>query len=202
MTRPVTPWSAGPMSAEGNQAEGTQAEDEDVDGGQIDGQSVDGTQAEVRQVESVWDYPRPPALRHVQQHVVVRLAGQLVADCTEAIQILETSHPPTYYLPRSAFVPGALRPVDGASWCEFKGAARYLDVCAGETVRPAAAWFYPAPSQGYDDLVYHVALYPGRMQQCTVDGEVVQAQEGDFYGGWITSRVSGPFKGAPGTRGW
>lgn len=152
--------------------------------------------------ESVWDYPRPPALRHVAEHITVMLGGQVVADCDRAIQILETSHPPTYYLPRSAFAREALRGVGGTSWCEFKGVASYFDVLGGEEIATSAAWYYPNPTAGYRELVDHVALYPGRMQQCTVDGETVQAQEGDFYGGWITSRVAGPFKGAPGTRGW
>lgn len=153
-------------------------------------------------VESVWDYPRPPALRHVAQRITVTLGGQRIVDTDRAIQILETSHPPTYYLPRAAFAPGVLRPVDGASWGEFKGRAAYFDVRADDVVVPAGAWYYPDPTAGYQDLLDHVALYPGRMQECTVDGEVVQAQEGDFYGGWITSQVSGPFKGAPGTGGW
>lgn len=153
-------------------------------------------------VESVWDYPRPPALRHVQQHITIRLGGQQIAESDWAIQILETSHPPTHYVPREAFAPGVLQPAQGTSWREFKGTAGYLDVVGGDVTAPAAARFYPDPTAEYADLLGHVAIYPGRMEKCTVDGEVVQAQEGDFYGGWITSAVSGPFKGAPGTRGW
>ncbi|QHC58523.1 DUF427 domain-containing protein [Rathayibacter sp. VKM Ac-2760] len=152
--------------------------------------------------ESVWDYPRPPRVEPTAEHVVVRLGGVVVADTREAFRVLETSHPPVYYLPRSAFAEGALEPAPGRSICEFKGAAAYLTVRGGEAVAEAAGWIYPDPLPGFEQLVGTVALYPGRMDSCTVDGETVQPQPGDFYGGWITSRVVGPFKGAPGTMFW
>jgi uncharacterized protein (DUF427 family) len=152
--------------------------------------------------ESVWDYPRPPAVRADGERVVVELGGVVVADTRGALRVLETSHPPVYYLPRADIRDGALVPVTGTSWCEFKGTATYLDVVGGDVRRPRAAWEYPEPSAGYEALRDHVAFYPGRMDRCTVEGEVVRAQEGDFYGGWITARVTGPFKGGPGTRGW
>jgi uncharacterized protein (DUF427 family) len=152
--------------------------------------------------ESVWDYPRPPAVRHTDRRVTVDLGGVRLIDHRGFLEVLETSHPPTVYLPRSAFPDGALIPADGSSWCEFKGRASYADVVGGGVVASRAAWFYDNPTPGFTVLREHVALYPGRMDRCTIDGEVVLAQEGDFYGGWITSRVTGPFKGAPGTRGW
>ncbi|MCL3861810.1 DUF427 domain-containing protein [Actinotalea sp. K2] len=157
--------------------------------------------------ESVWDYPRPPVVRPCEEHVVVRLGAGVVVDTRRSLRVLETSHPPTYYLPSDAVAPGSLVPVGATSWCEFKGRAVYFDVlgrdAAGrEVLARAAAWTYPTPGPGYEALRDHVALYPGRMTLCTVDGEVVQAQEGDFYGGWRTSRVVGPFKGARGTTGW
>lgn len=152
--------------------------------------------------ESVWDYPRPPRVEPTAEHVVVELGGVVVADSRRALRVLETSHPPTYYLPEEDWAPGALVPTDGRSYCEFKGWASYLDVTAADRTAEAAAWTYPSPTKGYDALRGHVAVYPGRMDRCTVDGEVVVAQAGDFYGGWITSRVTGPFKGGPGTTGW
>ena len=133
---------------------------------------------------------------------MVTHAGVVVADTTASLRVLETSHPPTYYLPLDAFADGVLRPGEGASWCEWKGQAAYLDLVVGDHVLPAVAWTYPRPAKGFEQLVGHVALYPGRVDRCTVDGEVVQPQPGGFYGGWITSRVTGPFKGAPGTSGW
>jgi uncharacterized protein (DUF427 family) len=136
------------------------------------------------------------------ERVVVTLGGQVVADTTAALRVLETSHPPVYYLPRASFRTGALSPAPGASLCEFKGQAAYVDVSAGGVTAAGAAWFYRKPWRGFEQLEDHVALYPGAMDACTVDGETVIAQEGDFYGGWITSRVVGPFKGAPGTLGW
>lgn len=152
--------------------------------------------------ESVWDYPRPPRVEPTAEHVVVELGGVVVADTGSALRVLETSHPPTYYLPMSSFVDGALRPAGGQSYCEFKGLAAYLDVVSGDAVAPQVAWTYPDPSPGYEILLDHVALYPGRVDRCLVDDEVVQPQDGGFYGGWITSRVVGPFKGAPGTLHW
>jgi uncharacterized protein (DUF427 family) len=152
--------------------------------------------------ESVWDYPRPPALRVCRSPVEVWLGGELICRTGSSLQILETSHPPTYYLPRSAFVAGALRAASGGSFCEWKGAARYLDVLGGERVAERAGWFYPRPTATYAELADHVALYAGPMDRVLVDGEVVTPQPGGFYGGWITSAVSGPFKGVPGSRGW
>jgi len=152
--------------------------------------------------ESVWDYPRPPRIERSAQRIIVRLGGIVIADTTDAVRVLETSHPPVYYLPRSAFRPGSLEPAAGRTTCEYKGTASYLSVVTPERREEAAAWTYPVPWTGYQELVDRVAVYPGRMDSCTVDGETVRAQPGDFYGGWITSRVVGPFKGAPGTRGW
>lgn len=133
---------------------------------------------------------------------MVELGGVVVAETRRALRVLETSHPPVYYLPVEDFADRALVPVDGTTWCEFKGTAYYLDVVADDRTAASAAWAYPRPSPGYEALVDHVAIYPGLMDRVTVDGEVVRPQEGGFYGGWITSRVVGPFKGAPGTRGW
>jgi uncharacterized protein (DUF427 family) len=152
--------------------------------------------------ESVWDYPRPPRVERSRQRVVVRLGGTLLVDTTAALRVLETSHPPAYYLPRSAFPADALTAASGSSMCEYKGRATYLDVGSGGVVAERAAWTYPSPLPGYEALADHVALYPAAMDACEVDGETVTPQQGGFYGGWITSRVAGPFKGAPGTWGW
>ncbi|MBK8447554.1 MAG: DUF427 domain-containing protein [Micropruina sp.] len=152
--------------------------------------------------ESVWDYPRPPALRACTLPIEVHLGGSIVCRTTTSWQVLETSHPPTYYLPRESFADGVLRAGKGSSFCEWKGAARYLDLVVGERTAPGAAWFYPQPSAGYQALVGHVALYAGATDGCFVDGERVLPQPGGFYGGWITAAVAGPFKGEPGSRGW
>jgi uncharacterized protein (DUF427 family) len=151
--------------------------------------------------ESVWDYPRPPRVEASDELVEVRLDDVLVASTRSSVRVLETSHPPTYYLPLDAFAEGALEPSAGASVCEFKGAATYVGVRAAGRVLPGVGWTYPSPLAGYEALAGRVALYATELT-CTVDGELVQPQPGGFYGGWITSRVVGPFKGAPGTRGW
>ena len=148
--------------------------------------------------ESVWDYPRPPRVEHTGEHITIEVDGVTIADTEDVVRVLETSHPPVYYLPRSAFTPGVLQPAAGHSYCEFKGAAGYLSVGP----RARSAWFYPTPSSGYELLADRVAVYPGAMDRCTVNGETVRAQDGDFYGGWITAKIVGPFKGAAGTLGW
>ena len=152
--------------------------------------------------ESVWDYPRPPRVEPRSERIVVTCAGQVIVDTTDAVRVLEKSHPPVYYLPITDFAAGVLVPVDGTTFCEFKGQARYFNVAVGDVVARRAAWSYPRPSSGYELLADRVALYPSKMDSCTVDGEVVTPQEGDFYGGWITSNIVGPFKGAPGTMSW
>lgn len=151
--------------------------------------------------ESVWDYPRPPAVQPSDERIRIELGGVLVVDTTDAVRVLETSHPPVYYLPRDAFlVP--VHDAGGLSMCEFKGMAHYLTIAAGDRIAVRSAWTYPEPWPGYEALRGRVAVYPSKMDRCLVDDEVVVPQEGDFYGGWITSRVVGPFKGAPGTLGW
>ncbi len=157
--------------------------------------------------ESAWDYPRPPRLEPTGELVEVELGGRVVASTRTGWRVLETSHPPTYYLPRAAFTPGSLRTCAGASWCEWKGRASYFDLVAeaaggAQVVAPRAAWTYEHPTPGFADLAGAVAVMPGLVDRCAVDGETVVPQPGGFYGGWITSRVVGPFKGPPGTAGW
>jgi uncharacterized protein (DUF427 family) len=152
--------------------------------------------------QSVWDYPRPPRLESTSARLEVVLDGRVIARTTHGWRVLETSHPPTYYLPKDAFDPDVLVPSAGSSWCEWKGAASYFDLVAGDTVARRAAWTYPEPAPGFTDLIGAVAVMPGLVERCLVDGEVVRAQPGNFYGGWVTSSVVGPFKGEPATLGW
>ena len=163
-------------------------------------------------VESVWDYPRPPVVdARGGEEVRVVLAGREVARTDRALRVLETSHPPTYYLPQDAFAPGVLRRALDArtTVCEFKGVADYWDLLVGSTRLARAGWSYDRPRPGFEELRGHVALMPAEVDRatgpddgCFVDAERVTAQEGRFYGGWVTSRVTGPFKGAPGTLLW
>ncbi len=155
-----------------------------------------------RPAEDVWQYPRPPAIDPSEEHVVIELGGRVLADTRSAVRVLETSHPPTYYLPMDDVDTTMLREAQGTTWCEWKGAASYFDLVTDQRTVSAGAWTFPEPTPGFAAIAGHLAVYPGRVDRCTVDGEVVRAQEGDFYGGWITSRVRGPFKGAPGTGGW
>ena len=152
--------------------------------------------------ESVWDYPRPPRLEPEPRVIRVVFAGQEVATTSAAWRVLETSHPPVYYLPPDAFLEGTLRPAAGSSWCEWKGRADYWDVALGERVAARAGWSYPTPTAAFAAIRGHIALYAGHMDACFVGDERVTPQPGGFYGGWITSWVVGPFKGGPGSWGW
>lgn len=152
--------------------------------------------------ESVWDYPRPPRVEPFTARVTVELGGEVIAATDHGWRVLETSHPPTYYLPRSAFADGVLRDAAGASWCEWKGRARYFDLVAPGGVAEKAAWSYPDPAPGFEAIRDAVAVMAGLVDRCTVDGETVRPQPGGFYGGWITSAVVGPFKGGAGSQGW
>lgn len=152
--------------------------------------------------ESVWDYPRPPRLEPFAGSITVELGGETIASTTRAWRVLETSHPPTYYLPRDAFADGVLREAPGTSWCEWKGQASYYDVVTAAREAPKAAWSYLRPNPGFEPIRGAVAVMAAQMDRCTVNGEQVVPQPGGFYGGWITSWVVGPFKGIPGSMGW
>jgi uncharacterized protein (DUF427 family) len=152
--------------------------------------------------ESAWAYPRPPRLEATPRSLRVVLNGTVIAQTRRGFRVLETSHPPNYYFPPDAVAEPTLTRSHHASFCEFKGAAHYFDVRSGDRVEPDAAWGYADPSPGFEPLRGYVAFYPGRMDACFVDDELVVAQPGGLYGGWITADVAGPFKGARGTRGW
>jgi uncharacterized protein (DUF427 family) len=152
--------------------------------------------------ESVWEYPRPPRLENFAGSITVELAGEIVASTERAWRVVETSHPPTYYLPREAFAAGALRNTSGVSWCEWKGKATYYDLVSGARVAPKVAWSYLNPAPGFAPIAGAIALMAGQVDRCTVNGEEVVPQPGNFYGGWITSWIAGPFKGIPGSMGW
>ena len=152
--------------------------------------------------ESVWDYPRPPRVEATGRLLRVVFNGVTVAETRRAQRVLETSHPPVYYVPSRDVVLEYLVEAPGSSWCEWKGQASYYDIVVGQERAERAAWTYHDPSPGYEAIQEHVAFYPGRVDGCYVDGERVMPQPGGFYGGWITEDVVGPFKGGPGTRGW
>lgn len=152
-------------------------------------------------VENVQHYPRPPALEAVPQRVTVVLNGRTIVDTYDALRVLETHHAPTYYIPAGE-ITGQLIPVDGNTYCEWKGTARYFDVVADGHVEKRAAWSYNNPSARFARLAGYIAFYATKMDSCTVGAEVVRPQPGDFYGGWQTSNLTGIVKGGPGTRHW
>jgi uncharacterized protein (DUF427 family) len=145
-------------------------------------------------MESVWDYPRPPRVERSTRRVRVEHEGVVIADTTRALRVLETSHPPVYYIPREDVRSEYLRPARKSTWCEFKGEASYHDLVVGKHAVSDVAWYYAQPARGYEELRDHVAFYPGRVDAAYVDDEQVRPQEGEYYGGWITSEIQGPFK--------
>jgi uncharacterized protein (DUF427 family) len=152
--------------------------------------------------ESVWDYPRPPRLEKTSRHIQVIYKGITIADTRRALRVLETSHPPTYYIPSGDIQMEYLQSSHHTSYCEWKDRAAYYHVIVGESKAENAAWTYPDPTPAFASLKDHLAFYPQMMDSCTVDGERVRPQPGEFYGGWITSDILGPFKGEPGSATW
>lgn len=152
--------------------------------------------------ESVWTFPRPAISEPSAARIRIEHAGVIVADTRASIRTLETSHPPSYYIPPADIAPGVLRRAAGGSFCEWKGAAVYWDVVIGDLVLARVGWSYPSPSRAFARLRDHVAFYAAPFDRCSVDGETATPQPGDFYGGWITRTLAGPFKGVPGSQGW
>lgn len=150
--------------------------------------------------ESVWDYPRPPIAEPTPRHIVIAHRGIVLVDTRAAWRTLETSHPPTYYIPQVDIAMAQLRANPHRSICEWKGQAVYWDVeIAGERLADVG-WSYPNPSPGFAGIRDHIAFYAAPFERVTIDGEAVTPQPGGFYGGWITAREAGPFKGIPGSR--
>lgn len=150
---------------------------------------------------SVWDFPRPPRHQRDMREVVIRWGAIEVARTRRALCVLETTHPPSFYIPRDDVALPLLQPAAGTSYCEWKGPAQYWSLVDGERSLPRVAWAYPTPLAGAEDIADCIAFYPAPLD-CTVDGERVQPQPGGFYGGWITPELVGPFKGEPGSEGW
>ena len=154
------------------------------------------------QTENVLHYPRPAICEPTPERVRIVLGGETIVDTGNAWRVLETYHPPTYYVPMVDVADGALRPNPRRTMCEWKGQASYLDVSAGGRTLEAGAWTYPSPTESFRPIASHVAFYAEGMDACFVGDEEVIPQPGNFYGGWVTANLTGPIKGAPGTRHW
>ena len=152
--------------------------------------------------ESVWDYPRPPAIEPCESALEIVVGDMTIAKTDRSFRVLETSHPPVYYLPPETIRMDLLKQSSNGSFCEWKGRAHYFSLVLPERIIENVAWTYKSPSKRFEGIAGYLAFYPSRVDACFVDGERVQAQAGDFYGGWITSKIVGPFKGGPGTFGW
>lgn len=152
--------------------------------------------------ESVWDYPRPPRLEDTAKQIQIIFNGVTIADTHRAKRVLETSHPPVYYIPPEDIRQDCLIPVAHATYCEWKGEGAYYTVRVGDKQLEKVAWYYPKPTPAFESIRNYVAFYAAPMDACYVDGEKVTPQPGNFYGGWVTSDIVGPFKGEPGSWGW
>ena len=152
--------------------------------------------------ESVWTYPRPAIAKPTKAHILIEHRGVTIADTRRAVRTLETSHPPSYYIPLEDIAVTLLKPASGGSYCEWKGSARYWDVLVEGGVLPRVGWSYRSPTPAFASIRDHIAFYAAPFDRCSVDGDIVVPQPGGFYGGWITLNLTGPFKGVPGSMGW
>jgi uncharacterized protein (DUF427 family) len=152
--------------------------------------------------ESVWDYPRPPRVEPSDRRVRILFNGRVVVDSTRALRVLETSGPPVYYVPPEDVAMRYLERSGHRTFCEWKGVAEHFTLRVDERESRDAAWSYPVPTPSYERIAGYLAFYPGRVDECTLDGESVLPQPGSYYGGWITSDIVGPFKGEPGSEAW
>jgi uncharacterized protein (DUF427 family) len=152
--------------------------------------------------ESVWDYPRPPKLEPVKKTIEVYFNGERIAQTTSAFRVLETSHPPTYYIPPGDIEMKFLQSSERTTYCEWKGMGSYYDVVVGDKRAQDAAWYYRDPRGKFSPIKEYVAFYAHMMDRCLVNGEVAEPQPGNFYGGWVTKDIVGPFKGVEGSFGW
>jgi uncharacterized protein (DUF427 family) len=152
--------------------------------------------------ESVWQYPRPPRLEKTDARIIIIFNNKTIVDTINSKRILETSHPPVYYIPPEDIALNYLIKAEGVSFCEWKGYAFYYSLKVGDKVAEKVAWYYTDPSPEYSAIKNHVAFYAGPMDTCLVNGEIVRPQPGEFYGGWITDNIVGPFKGETGTWLW
>jgi uncharacterized protein (DUF427 family) len=152
--------------------------------------------------ESVWDYPRPPRVERVAERIRIEFGGVLLADSQRAYRVIETSSPPTYYLPPEDVRMEHLEPRDHSTFCEWKGIAKYWSVRVGNSLAEDAAWSYPEPDEGYEVIRDYLAFYPQKMDACYVGDQRAKPQPGQYYGGWVTPNIVGPFKGEPGSENW
>lgn len=152
--------------------------------------------------ESVWDYPRPPRVEKSKRRVRVLFNGETIADSTNTYRVLETSHPPAYYIPLEDIRTEYLHQTPRRTICEFKGAATYWTITINDKQSVEAGWSYESPTPDFEPIKGYITFYASRVDACFVDDEQVKPQEGDYYGGWITSDIVGPFKGGAGTWGW
>jgi uncharacterized protein (DUF427 family) len=152
--------------------------------------------------ESVWDYPRPPRVEASNKHVKIIFNHVVIAESHQTQRILETSHPPVFYIPWADLDQAYFHPTPKTTFCEWKGVASYFTITVGNKSADSVAWSYRNPIPAFAAIQDHIAVYPSRMDSCYLDEERVQAQPGDFYGGWITSDIVGPFKGGAGSWGW
>ncbi|MEO8513418.1 MAG: DUF427 domain-containing protein [Ignavibacteria bacterium] len=152
--------------------------------------------------ESVWDYPRPPEIEEFHKRIKVIFNGIIIADTRKAMRVLETSHPPVYYIPPEDIKMELLASADNHSFCEWKGTANYYHLNVGDKQVRYACWYYPEPVNNFKQLKNYVAFYAQKMDECYIDDELVAPQPGKFYGGWITKNIVGPFKGEEGSENW
>ena len=152
--------------------------------------------------ENVWDYPRPAIYQYHEGQIEVIVNKNTIAKTNNAIRVIETSHPPTYYIPTEDVKVNLLRKSKSKSFCEWKGEANYLDLFTSTRKISNIGWYYSSPKKEFEKIKNFISFYASKTEKCIVNGELVEKQDGDFYGGWITKNLIGPFKGGSGTLEW
>ncbi len=151
-------------------------------------------------IENVSNYPRPPALEKCKGNVEIFITSTTKVECNNYYRVLETFHAPTIYISKNYFANNIIDYKNTkSSYCEWKGIASYINLINREeniTIYNAG-WYYKNPKEAYQEIKGYISLYPEKVRSCSINGEFVKSQDGGYYGGWITSRVKGPFKGDP-----
>lgn len=152
--------------------------------------------------ESVWDYPERPTIERVTTRLQVWFAGVSIADTVQGLRVLQIASPPVYYFSPEDVATAFLSPMLHTTQCEWKGIATYWNISVRGRCQEALGWSYADPEAGYERLKGYFGFYARIADTCHVGLEKAQPQPGDYYGGWITSNIVGPFKGALGTQLW
>lgn len=94
---------------------------------------------------------------------VVRAAGAVLGESTNAIELIEGDYPPVIYIPRADIAMAFLEPTDVSSTCPYKGKASYFTIIAKSGPIANAAWSYEDPIDAVAAIKDHLAFYADKV---------------------------------------